>query len=102
MTHIQMTHKYLGLKQRGLTDQHDIATLLDAFFNDFRGLYPNLADTVKKIGGMEPSSSKLEREFSQITIVLNRRRNRLMSKSLLELMQGRNFHNLVQMVDSEK
>ena len=24
---------------------------------------------LKKIGGMEPSSSKLEREFSQITIV---------------------------------
>ena len=51
---------------------------------------------------MEPSSSKLEREFSQITIVLNRRRNRLQSKSLLELLQGRNYRDLVQMVDSEK
>ena len=97
-----MKHKYLGLTKRGLTDQHDIATLLDAFFADFRGEYPNLADTVKMIGGMEPSSSKLEREFSQLTIVLNRRRNRLQSKSLLELLQGRNYRDLVQMVDSEK
>ena len=102
MTHSYMKHKYLGLMKRGLNDQHDTAKLLDAFFNDFRGQYPNLAETVKIIGGMEPSSSKLEREFSQITIVLNRRRNRLTSKSLLELLQGRNFCDLVKMVDSEK
>ena len=42
-----MKHKYLGLMKRGLNDQHDTATLLDAFFNDFRGQYPNLAETVK-------------------------------------------------------
>ena len=102
MTHIYTKYKYSGLTKRGLTDQHDTATLLDAFFTDFKDQYPNLADTARMIGGMEPSSSKLEREFSQITIVLNRRRNRLTSKSLLELMQGRNFRDLVQMVDSEK
>ena len=89
------------MKKRGLNDQHDAATLLEAFFNDFRGDYPNLADCVKIIRGMEPSSSKLEREFSQITIVLNRRRNRLQSQSLLELLQGRNFRGLVEFVDSE-
>ena len=43
-----------------------------------------------------------EREFSQITIVLNRRRNRLQSKSLLELLQGRNYLGLLALVDSEK
>ena len=64
MTHSYMKDKYLGLMKRGLNDQHDTAKLLDAFFNDFRGQYPNLAETVKIIGGMEPSSSKLEREFT--------------------------------------
>ena len=90
------------MRQRGLCEQHDSATILDAFFSDYRGQFPNLAEKVKIIRRVEPSSLKLEREFSQITIILNRRRNRLQNKSLLQLIQGRNYGDFMDLVKSEK
>ena len=83
-------------------DQNDNSTIINAFFSDFAGQFPIMADRLKAIRGATPTSSTLEREFSALTIILNPLRNRLYCPTLLQILQGRNFRDLGQIIDADK
>ena len=103
MTHtVHITSLFLGLKRKGLNDQNDNSTIINAFFADFAGRFPIMAERLQAIRGVTPTSSTLEREFSALTIILNPLRNRLYCPTLLQILQGRNFRDLSQMTDSDK
>ena len=85
-----------------MNDQNDNSTIINAFFSDFAGRFPIMANRLKAIRGATPTSSTLEREFSALTIILNPLRNRLYCPTLLQILQGRNFRDLGQIIDADK
>ena len=85
-----------------MTDNNDNATIIRKFYSGYRGQFPMLAAIEKSLRGFIPTSSTIEREFSSISILLNRRRNRLSNITLLRILQSRNFHDLLEVSETDR
>ena len=72
----------------------DNHTIINDFYNEHRSTFPKIYNVVQRLINLPPSSSNIERTFSQFGHVLTAPRNRLQPQTVLQLQQSANIDNL--------
>ena len=81
------------VNKKSLKDVQNHSIILN-FYNHHRSTFPKIYNVVQRLINIPPSSSNIERTFSQFGNVLTAPRNRLQAQTVLKLQQAANIDNL--------
>lgn len=92
--------KYLEWCQRSKFKKESNHSIVKKFFRDHEAIFPKLTKLVKSMINLPPSSSIIEREFSNIKEILTPNRNRTSDTRVLQLLKAKQYESFMKIIKS--